>query len=253
MHPKCITPRLLASSVQPIREYRNLAIFPFSDAPGAPYSGQIVQGLASQSFAKFGFNVIEREKLSILLGEQELSMSGLIEESKKLRIGKMVGARAIVVGNVGQYATYQRKTDTTYFPIPNFKTGQSTYVPIQGKQWFREFCFHSLRVIDVETGQLIYSGLGQYEVGLRNPPQQMAELILHDIVATWRVRRKAFKRPKPTGFTSKPGKTSVLQQHFPRRRAKPTGFTSNPAKTSVLHQYFLRRMANVVGWQPLQC
>lgn len=194
------------------REYSNLAIFPFSDAPGAPYSGQIVQGLASQSFAKFGFNVIEREKLTYLLREQELSMSGLIDESKKLRIGKMVGARAIVIGNVGQYASHQRKTDTTYLPIPNFYTGQTTYFPMQGKQWSENSVSISLRIIDVETGQLIYSGSGQYEVGLRNPPQQMAEFILHDIIATWRSGGRPLRGQN--------------QQDLPQSQQKPPSFSS---------------------------
>ena len=195
-----------------LREYRNLAIFPFSDAPGAPYSGQLVQGLASQSFAKFGFNVVEREKLAYLLREQELSMSGLIDESKSLRIGKMVGARAIVIGNVGQYASYQRKTDTTYVPFYNPFLRITTYIPVQGKQWVENFVSMSLRIIDVETGQLIYSGSGQYEVGLTNPPQQMAEFILRDIIATWRSGGRPLRGQN--------------QQDLPESRQKPPSFSS---------------------------
>jgi hypothetical protein len=43
----------------------------------------------------------------------------------------------------------------------------------------------SLRIIDIETGALIYSGSGQYNQGLTNPPQQLAEFILNSIVSGW--------------------------------------------------------------------
>lgn len=166
-------------------KYKRVAVLPFSDAPNALHSGQIVQGLANQVFAKFGFDMVERNRLYDILNEQRLSLSGIIDSSEQIRIGKLLGVTCIVVGEVGQYSTIQRHTDTTHFPL--FLYGQTTYIPIQGKQWMESYVSISLRVIDVESGQLIFSGSGQYSQGLINPPQQLAEFILNDIVAKWRM------------------------------------------------------------------
>jgi len=53
----------------------------------------------------------------------------------------------------------------------------------------------SVRILDVETGALIYSGSGQFEKGLANPPQQIAERILGEILAKW------FISPGACGFS----------------------------------------------------
>jgi predicted metalloprotease with PDZ domain len=43
----------------------------------------------------------------------------------------------------------------------------------------------SLRVVDLETGRLIYSGSGQFEIGVQDPPQQIAEKLLINIIDSW--------------------------------------------------------------------
>ena len=165
------------------QKYRQIAVLPFADAPGAPQSGQIAQGLATQLFAKHGFIVMERGRLYDILSEQQLSVTGLIDENMAIRIGKILGVSAIVVGVVGQYSTHERHTDTVYIPL--VLSGHTTNIPIQGKQWTESFASVSIRVIDIETSQLIYSGSGQYDSGLSNPPQQLVESILKDIIAGW--------------------------------------------------------------------
>jgi len=176
-------------------KYKRIAVLPFSDAPYAPQSGQIIQGLASQVLAQLGFEVAERSRLMDILQEQKMSASGLFDIDQSIKLGKLLGVRAIVVGEVGQYMTQQRKTDTTYFPTVNFYTGEQFYVPIQGKQWMESYVSLSVRILDVETGALIYSGSGQFEKGLANPPQQIAERILGEILAKW------FISPGACGFS----------------------------------------------------
>ena len=187
-------------------KYKRMAVLPFSDAPNSPQSGQIVQGLANQVFAKFGFDMIERNRLYEVLNEQRLSLTGIIDSSEQIRVGKLLGVKCIVVGEVGQYSTMQRHTDTTYFPLVLY--GQTSYVPIQGKQWMESYVSVSLRVIDVESGQLIFSGSGQYSRGLTNPPQQLAEYILGDIIAKW------LTSPSACGFRFKGDtyKTGIIKQ-----------------------------------------
>jgi curli biogenesis system outer membrane secretion channel CsgG len=166
-------------------KYKKIAILPFTDAPNSPQSGLIVQGLANNVFAKGGLEVVERTRLYDVINEQALSLSGVFEPSNQIKLGKILGVNAIVVGEVGQYMTVQRKTDTAYYPMRDIFTGKESYITIQGQQWNENYASISLRIIDVETGQLIFSGSGQYERGLRNPPQQIAEALLTEIIADW--------------------------------------------------------------------
>ena len=84
-------------------EYEFIAVLPFSDAPNAPGSGQIVQGLIIQQLAQSSFKVVERSHLHAIINEHKLAMVGITDQSQALELGKILGVRAIVVGEVGQY------------------------------------------------------------------------------------------------------------------------------------------------------
>lgn len=177
--PKYISPTISNYVVsREFSKYRKLAVLPFVDAPGAPQSGQIIQGLAIQILAQSGFIVVNDA-----LGERQLSLGGPVDRNQIIRIGKLLEIDAIVVGEVGQYSVMPKRTGTVYFPV--FLFGQIAYLPTEGKQWTESYVSISLRVIDVDTSQLIYSGSGQYDEGLSNPPQQLGEYILRDIIERW--------------------------------------------------------------------
>lgn len=60
-----------------------------------------------------------------------------------------------------------------------------SYYPIPSEQWSENYVSISLRVIDVETGSLIYSGAGQFNAGLPNPRQEIATYIINEIIGKW--------------------------------------------------------------------
>jgi len=150
-------------------KYKKIAVFPFSDAPNSTNSGKIIQGLTAQIFSKYGFEVIEKR----------LSADSEIDDSRTLEIGRSLGVNAIVTGEVIQFKTLQKKGGTSYLPI------YGIMVPIEGKEWQDNYVSLSFRVIDVETGKLIYSGSGNYERGLTDPPQKLAEYIISSILTNW--------------------------------------------------------------------
>jgi curli biogenesis system outer membrane secretion channel CsgG len=183
-----------------VGKYNKLAILAFSDAPNSPKSGEIISALSSQCFAQAGFMVIERNRFNDLLDEQKLSNSGLIEDSQAIKLGKIMGVDAIVVGNVGQYSILEKHTDTFYqtqvvtpaqtrvMPDGSWVTvpAVTEQIAIPGRQWTESFVSVSLRVLDVESGQLLYSGSGQYDRGISKPPQMVAEEIIRGIVMGWK-------------------------------------------------------------------
>lgn len=178
-------------------KYKRIAILPFTDAPYASQSGQTVQELTGQIFSKYGFDVIERARLFDVLNEQKLTVTGAIDNSQALQVGKVLGAKAIVVGEVGQCTTRPRRPDMVYVPFTSFSTGTTTCIPRHGLEWNENSVSLALRVIDVETGQLLYSGSGYFDRSVTDPPQQLAELILSNAVRKW------LETPGIVGFTFK--------------------------------------------------
>ena len=52
-----------------------------------------------------GYTIVERKKINEILNEQKLTMSGMVDDKHLINIGKMVGAKLIVLGNIGKVAS----------------------------------------------------------------------------------------------------------------------------------------------------
>jgi len=141
--------------------------------------------------------------------------SGLIDEKQSVRLGKLLGANAVVVGAVTQYQSLSRNTAPYYEKLPSRceqdpKCGQNLqsiamllgsekmlevakewnkheYVLNPGKNWLESFASASLRIIDVETGLVIYSASGYYQKSYTNPPEQLLEFIMQALVNEWTI------------------------------------------------------------------
>jgi NAD kinase len=48
---------------------------------------------------RYGYDVVERAKLEKILKEFKLSSSGMVDDSKAVKVGKLAGADAIIIGN----------------------------------------------------------------------------------------------------------------------------------------------------------
>lgn len=166
-------------------KYESLAVFPFSDAPGSPGSGQVVQGIVIQELAKASFKIAERSRLREIIDEHKLAMAGVTDQSEALEIGKIIGVRAIVVGEGGQYVMQPRQTRTIYYPFTDYRTGQTIYSSIPGKTWNETFVSISLRILNVISGLVIFSGSGQFNQPVTNPPQHAAQHLSSSIISHW--------------------------------------------------------------------
>ncbi|MDH3558551.1 MAG: PDZ domain-containing protein [Deltaproteobacteria bacterium] len=203
-------------------KYESLAVFPFSDAPGSPGSGQIVQGIVIQELAKASFKIVERSRLLEIINEQKLAMAGLTNQSEAIEIGKIIGVRAIVVGEVGQYMMQPRQIRTIYYPEKDYDTGYTIYRPIPGRTWNETFVSISLRILDVTTGLLIFSGSAQFDQPVTNPPQQAAQNLASSIISHW------LAGPGIAGFNYNIGRTGntkypVVVAVIPKSPAEKSG------------------------------
>jgi len=93
------------------------------------------------------FIVVERDKMNRLMEEQKLGMTGAIDPKTAASVGKMLGLNAIVTGSISQFGV---------------ATTGSDYLITQSKKQVAQ-CTVDVRVVDVETGQVIWADSGKGE------------------------------------------------------------------------------------------
>jgi len=91
------------------------------------------------------FMVIERDRLSKLMDEQKLQTSGGLDSAIAVKLGKILGLEAVVIGSVSQFGV---------------KTEGSDYLIKQNKRQVAEVTVE-IRVVDVETGQILLADSGK--------------------------------------------------------------------------------------------
>jgi len=139
-----------------IDHYRTMAVMLFEDAAGAPGSGSRVAGIITTLLLDLDINAVERAKLDEVLKEQVIQLTHT-DDANVLKVGKLVGAQAILVGGVQQWERHEEAVTSS--------------VSL------------SLRMIDVETGQLLFSGEGHLTDPTSDDPEGSARLIAHRILA----------------------------------------------------------------------
>ncbi len=144
-----------------IDRYQTLAVMAFADAPGTPGSGAKVTGIVTNLFLDLDMTVVERTRLEQVFREQVVQLQHG-DNGDALRVGKLVGAKAIVIGEVQEWET--REPDN------------STHVSL------------SLRMIDVESGLLLFGGEGHLTDYTRDTPEVLARRVAHRILARFGVR-----------------------------------------------------------------
>jgi curli biogenesis system outer membrane secretion channel CsgG len=109
--------------------------------------GRDLAGLLSNELAATGdFSVVERDKLQAVLEEQNLMASGRAELSDAAKLGKLTGAKYLVMGTVSAYEE-DTKRDGGGLSFGGISVGgksASAYVAID------------IRVVDTTTGRIEY-------------------------------------------------------------------------------------------------
>lgn len=85
------------------RAVRKVAVLPFK-APTALIGESVADLWVTEILRSGRHEVVERSRLSAVLGEAELALSGL-STSRAAELGAMAGADAIVMGTVDEYST----------------------------------------------------------------------------------------------------------------------------------------------------
>jgi TolB-like protein len=68
--------------------------------PSAEAMGELMAGRIIEAFREASYSVVERERIDLALAELKLGSTALAAEDTRLRIGRTLGARFMVFGNL---------------------------------------------------------------------------------------------------------------------------------------------------------
>jgi hypothetical protein len=103
---------------------------------------EIPRSLIEDAIVNIGGSVVERQRIDQLILESDfVTMSGLVESSKSIEVGKMLGASSVLQGTIVEIREKKTRFDG-YGISKSIKKIISTL---------------RVRVIDIESGKIIYS------------------------------------------------------------------------------------------------
>jgi TolB-like protein len=125
-------------------KYHRIAVFPLADYPTKPGSGIQFADLLSAQLINSNYNIIDRSQTMLLLQEQSLGLTGIIDEKTAPSIGKLLGVQAILTGSINEYQCIAAN-------IQAVQGAQPAYMPVSKAGL-------SLKLIDCETGAIVWAG-----------------------------------------------------------------------------------------------
>ncbi|RPI95687.1 MAG: hypothetical protein EHM32_05165 [Spirochaetales bacterium] len=110
----------ITNKVDVNKKLNKVAVFPF-DVKGAGWGDEFSDSISHCFFKTGRVEVVEREALERILKEQNLSMTGLIDDKSAVKVGKLLGADVILVGRGSALRAYEGegKSLTSSTPSPS--------------------------------------------------------------------------------------------------------------------------------------
>jgi len=144
---------------------------------GAIVTDKLLDFLASKASSLEFFEVIDRNQVDEVINEQQLALSGLMDESTTADIGELQGVDVLLVGNITKnFIDRQKSGPETKSYSKSVKVGTETYLDSKGKEKTRDVMqtvnveakIHtkraeavvggSFKVLDVKSGQVLLAG-----------------------------------------------------------------------------------------------
>jgi hypothetical protein len=155
-HPEPVVTGVGPINRDTIDRYRTMAVMEFEDAPAAEGSGSRVAGMVTTLLLDLDVNMVERTELDEVFKEQVVQLKHA-DDADVLKVGKLVGAQAIVIGEVHQW----ERTEGD-------RVSRVSLV---------------LRIVDVESGVVLFNGEGHSSDTMADNPEGLARIIVHRILA----------------------------------------------------------------------
>lgn len=170
---------------------RRVAVIGF----GGP-QGDAAADAMTQYLVGYGADVVERQRLQSVLGEQRMGVSGILDPSTAKRVGKILGVDALIVGSVSDLTPSRSYVVQTGGVIVGGVTpieGRNVY-PVGGvpgspdSQVIASAATVGLtaRMVDVETGSILWSAMMNYEgFDTATAMRAIAQSFIDSLVPVW--------------------------------------------------------------------
>jgi len=122
---------------------------------------------------KRGYRVVERAKLDEVLREQKIYLTHTDEDhARLLQVGKLLGAKQVIFLDTN---FSQHQGDDAFFNAYGGRAGSHALYNIDV----------SIRGIDIESGEIQWTGTATYPGGIRNPEEGMGHLTRSALSKAW--------------------------------------------------------------------
>ncbi len=134
-----------------LSDYKTIAIGDFVSERGnrSLYSLNIEEALTHRLFETGAFEIVDRQNIDRLMEEHSLSLSGLVDESSALEIGKLMGSAVLIFGRIteNEYVEQTTKSDEKV----DMDGNKYHIYQRNGKYSLRI----NIRLVDVTTGKIL--------------------------------------------------------------------------------------------------
>jgi len=168
-------------------ECLNLGKFPvaISNFENATKSAQIDEKLSAFIISDLSsindpfLKIVERDNLELILKEQRMSLSGIVDQNTAVEVGSLLGAKAIITGKVISYSErkgrlkvtnkngyegyqvklYNKETERHYY--------QTKYKPVTYKEYYNANEVNvsfQYKAISLETGEVLFSEIAEKKI-----------------------------------------------------------------------------------------
>lgn len=151
-----MTPYHKKQLTESMQKPMQVAVMPFAYDPSTKIAEQVTEIFISEMSGVYFYSLVERQRIEEILKEHALAMSGIIDEKTAVKIGKMLGARSVLLGRITEYRDDPGWTGRAFFGF-------------------------SVRLVEVETGIVLWSGNHSLNSGPLSVPDTLNELVIFTI------------------------------------------------------------------------
>ncbi len=152
-----------------------VAVLPFENATGIKGVEKRVQAFVMNELSNLNdpfLRIVERDNMDIILKEQRLSLSGVVDEGSAAQVGNLLGAKAIISGNLLSYKTTTGKMRTVekngfesytvklYNSAEDKHYFETRYKPVKYREHSNKndvSVSFQYRVVSLESGEVLFS------------------------------------------------------------------------------------------------
>lgn len=166
----CVGPQVAVNANADFTRIHRVAVASFG-GPG----GDVAADLLTQDLLEHGADVVERQRLDAVLREHQLAAGNYLDPSTLKKMGRILGVDAIFVGTVANNVASQSYLVTSQANGINVNTvtpvnrgmlrSEGSALGLPDSQIITSAAQASLiaRMVDVETGSILWSGRMSYE------------------------------------------------------------------------------------------